>query len=159
WTYNHIGALQMRSLRPLPAERSQRLALEVLDALVKEDAKNPAVRHARARAYHDLSVSLFPRNRLDGVSARQKAQAILEELANEFPAVPDYRAELAELLIAFPVPGRLPFPKLGRDLEKRCSRALDLANELASKYPAVPEYQALQARCRTRLGMGQLAAG
>ena len=158
-THSSIGALQWRLLRPLPAESSQRKALEVLAELMQEDPDNPSVRHAQARAYHDLSLSFLRRNRPEAATARQQAQEILEQLAAEFPAVPDYRAELSELLISFPPLGRIPFAKMAREMEKRYQRAIELCADLVGKYPAVPEYQALHARCRTRLGVAQQAAG
>ena len=73
-----------------------------------------------------------------------------EELAADFPAVPDYRAELAEMLLSsFRRFSQLKAPK---EAEERFGRAVALADELVAKNPAVPDYQALQARAKGRLG-------
>src|SRR5262249_11075210 len=55
--------------------------------------------------------------------------------------------------------GPKPMMKMARDLEKRCSRAVELSEDLVQRYPAVPEYKALLARARQRLGLIKMYRG
>jgi serine/threonine protein kinase len=153
---NLRGAVEVRQLRLPDAEASQRAALGLLGGLIEEDKKHPDYRHLFARATHDLAVVLRMQERR-GEVAPLWAQALeaLEKLAGDFPSVPDYRAELAEMLLVFQPrpPGAFRTPG---EVNERLERAVALAVELNGKYPAVPEYQLLLARARTRLGQAQL---
>jgi serine/threonine protein kinase len=155
--HNLLGTLHLRMQKLDPAEESQRTALGLLAKLVEQDARRPEFRHTQARAYHDLSLVLRLRDHWDEAGeASSKALAILEALAADFPTVPDYRAELAEILLA--IHPRL-LPRWPGEAPRRLARALELAGELAVRHPAVPAYQLLRARAQQRLGGAQVARG
>ena len=156
--YNLQGVVELRTLRFAQAEKSQRAALKLLEQLVGEESENPAYRHTLARVYNDLSIALLPRDRAESLKARNQAQTLLEKLVAEFPSVPEYQADLIELLIGTaPRPTFLIRPRV--ELESRYQQAVRLAENLAGKNPNTPDYQALYARARTRLGQIQLQGG
>jgi tetratricopeptide (TPR) repeat protein len=127
---------------------------EALAIMEKLDTKGPEARHLLARTYHELGMALPGP---EGHEGRRRSVEIMEALAKDFPQVPDYRAELAEGLLAMP-----PRPLLAGGpwaTEKRLRRAVDLANELTRAYPEAPECRALLARARQRLGANLAGQG
>jgi tetratricopeptide (TPR) repeat protein len=77
--------------------------------------------------------------------------AVRERLAADFPAVPEYRQELAR--------GQRELGILLRDVRKRAEaeavyrQALALQERLVADFPDVPEYRGDLARCRNCLGV------
>jgi serine/threonine protein kinase len=150
-TRNLFGSLLWHTGQADEGEQNHRLALELLKDLVRQDPANPHYRLAQARGYRNLYAILSLKgNPRKAVAARRQAITILDQLAKDFPGVPDYRYELSEVLMGSPAEGR--GERCHRDVERQLRRAVDLTGELAVGFPAVPEYQALRARTLQKLG-------
>lgn len=124
------------------AEEHLRQALELAQALVAKDAKNPDYRLALARSYENLALARQPRRERDqALEANQTAIGLLKELAAEFPSVALYRQELAEAYLMSRGFSRLMLSDV--DARPRIAQAQTLAEQLHADYPQVPEYTLL----------------
>jgi tetratricopeptide (TPR) repeat protein len=88
---------------------------------------------------------------VEAEEACQRAVTVLEKLADEFPNVPQYRADLAS---CHNQRGSL-LRELGKPPESEMSlrQALAILNKLASEHPAVPRYHRDLAICHNELGL------
>jgi tetratricopeptide (TPR) repeat protein len=93
----------------------------------------------------------------DTSEAERLLQALvgnLEELADDFPDVPQYQYALADALCL-----QLPGPRgVAPVSEGQARRAVDIASRLASTYPWMSNYKALLATAHARMGSAQVDA-
>jgi tetratricopeptide (TPR) repeat protein len=88
--------------------------------------------------------------RADAEQHYRKAMTLQEKLASDFPAVPEYRRELATSHNNLGI----VLKNLGKsaEAEQQYRQALALQEKLASDFPAVPLYRSDQAHSRNNLG-------
>jgi tetratricopeptide (TPR) repeat protein/tRNA A-37 threonylcarbamoyl transferase component Bud32 len=157
-THALLGGVLARTGRLDGAEQHYRDGLDMLTCLRAEDRANPDYRLVQARAHRALYFVLWFRGRYpEAWAARWRAIAVMHRLAEDFPAVPDYRYELGEVLIQLVAGGG--GPRHDGSAERQLRRAVGLARELAAAFPAVPQYQALHGRSLQRLGAFLQASG
>jgi serine/threonine protein kinase len=133
-----IGDLRQRKENELNRE-----ALQLLEALVKEDAENTSYRLALAHALRD-QVRL-ERQRGDRVAAEEALEqsiALLEKLVQDYPNSNKFLYELAETLVLVG-----PF----RSMESSLPRALEISEKLISANPSNPAYLSLKAMALVRM--------
>jgi tetratricopeptide (TPR) repeat protein len=142
---NNLGKLLAADDRWDEAEQTFR---EVLN-LVADTERLPGPRWQHARASYNLGTFPWLRTHFIGevtnaevagsLEKFQSARMMFERLREEFPDVPNYREELANVYTFL---GRFYRGKAGQaDLE----RALGLSSELADRFPNVPKYRMLSA--------------
>jgi tetratricopeptide (TPR) repeat protein len=88
---------------------------------------------------------------------RKEAQALLEELVEQFPNVPEYRFDLSETLALMDLRGPFFSFPASPGLEKDFQEALRLSKELVTEHPNVPDYKFSKANIHYRLGLLQKA--
>jgi serine/threonine protein kinase len=147
---------QMEQLRRELYEDALRFNREFLE----ERNADPAVRAATARSYRQLGyIYRFLRDRGKAVAVLNKAIALFEELAAEFPGQPEFRRELAQSSIHLVEAVDLDADKSRvPDAEKTTLRAIRLYDTLTAEFPHVPEYRAGLARSYWILGNVQAHA-
>ncbi|MBM4068429.1 MAG: serine/threonine protein kinase [Planctomycetes bacterium] len=89
--------------------------------------------------------------------AYQRAVAMLEKLAEKFPAEPRYRSELMLTYLLEDMPAS--DPEQLRAAEQRLARAVIVAGRLVADDPESVAYSCLEARCQARLGVIQHQRG
>jgi tetratricopeptide (TPR) repeat protein/tRNA A-37 threonylcarbamoyl transferase component Bud32 len=127
-------------------------ALKFYQQFLEDQDPAPRVRREVGRAYErgGRIYSMLRRHAEAGAVYRRGA-ALLEELAADFPAVPEYRAELAHILIDLGTllkeAGQLP------EAEAVYERALDLQTKLVEDGAGVAEYRSTRALILRDLGV------
>lgn len=124
-------------------------AIDLLQTLTDE-FPNPEYRHQLAICYRDMPPhhgGPFGRPSGDG---RDKAAAILEELADEFPDIPEYRHDLCKTYAAVPR-GRLLRPEDAESAERQLRKAMEISNRLVAEHPNVADYQTSQVHVSHKL--------
>jgi tetratricopeptide (TPR) repeat protein len=154
---NRMFTRVAQDLEHIPRMEKMRRAL-LEDALgfyrgfLQVKSSDPVVRSETARAYMrvaqiDEILGRFP----EAVEPWHQAEALLEDLAQEFPAIPDYRRDLAfchrELCY---VMGQLGQPD---DCLERRRTEFRIRERLAAEFPGVPDYRRELARCHTELAL------
>jgi tetratricopeptide (TPR) repeat protein len=128
-------------------------AIAVLDALVREHPENPDYRFLLALCHRQAKFShRWGRDGADVADWQQSVQT-LEQLANQYPDVADYRYELSVTdaenhLGLFPWERRTATPS---DAEQSLLKALDQSNWLVAHNPNIAEYARTQAVILARL--------
>ena len=117
-------------------------AVRLLEELVSEHPNVSAYRHLLARCYRDL-----PRKSSEGQASagnRGKALAILQQLADEFPSVPDYSYDLlmAYAAVDFQAASLTKSNYHAAEKDLRCAALI--AESLVAGHPSVPEYESAQ---------------
>ncbi|MHC5063650.1 MAG: tetratricopeptide repeat protein, partial [Planctomycetota bacterium] len=129
-------------------EEQHRRAMTLAEELLQADPDNPELAFLRARSKRFLAQALFRRGEVEAASALlAETKLILEELAELFGEVPDYRQELIESLIMVAA----LHPQTGQAQEKG-REAVEAARDLATAYPESPRYSELLARSLRHLG-------
>jgi tetratricopeptide (TPR) repeat protein len=117
-------------------------ALEFYQGFLKQKGTDPLVRHETARAYHRVGSINMMLGRLDQTEAPlRQAVALLQQLAADYPAVPEYRSDLAaahELLGVLFSDNLLRRPQAC--LESTLA-ALAISRKLAADFPNRPEFR------------------
>jgi eukaryotic-like serine/threonine-protein kinase len=110
-----------------------KLAIAILEPLVKEDPKNPSNRYLLAQCYREeIGPAGGPLPEID------KAEQLLRALVADFPNVADYRFELADTCSMLDV-RNLP-PEDFRRAELRLRSALEQSADLVDGHPYAPDY-------------------
>jgi len=140
---NNLGKLLYATGRLDAAETELRAAL----AMVQDPPTLPGERWQSARAKHNLGGLLAKRGLLakqgtmaeEGLKLLRAAQDQLETLTQEFPAVPQYRQELASVCLQLgqlEEKARQPTQALGH-----LERALQLLKKLVADFPDLPDHR------------------
>jgi serine/threonine protein kinase/tetratricopeptide (TPR) repeat protein len=134
------------------AEQNLARAVGVLDGLLEEHPTVPAYRHLLALCYREKSSrgTGTPRFEIDWPE-RQKAIDLLEQLAKQFPHVPEYRFDLSQTLALMDVRGPPMFFLKSAVTDKNLQEALKLLRDLVAEHPNVPDYQLCKAQIHHRL--------
>ena len=127
-----------------------------MEQLVAEHPDVAEYRLALARAYrrhHPIPTKSSHERRRGWF--RTEAVTIIEELAEEFPQVPDYQCELSETLAAMSLESSGfagAFKLEGHSKhESQLRRAVELAERLTYEYPEIPRYRGALARSQKDL--------
>ena len=148
---NNLGSLLAAGHRWDEAETTFREVIKV----VADTESLPGSRWQHARATYNLGILPWLRTLDSGEAAKnaqaagslekiQSARMVFDRLREEFPEVPSYREELANVCTFL---GRLD--RGGKAGQANLERALGLASELADRFPNVPKYCMLPASvCR-----------
>jgi len=134
-------------------EQHLRDAVTVLLSLNQQDSQVPDYRYLLARCYRELFSLFTSRDQARADDALEKATLLMEDLAREFPEVPDFQYDLIETYTALDTRGaylrneRLPVT------EKRLRKALGISVKLVEEHPNVPQYLESLAQLRRKLGM------
>lgn len=117
------------------AHQCFQLAIQWLEKVV-EQSPEPEYRLALARSLHGYARLPTDRHRRGwNRRARDQAIEILEQMVEEFPAVPDYQCELSENLLT-------GLPSLdANQRSQRIDRALKIAQSLFRQHPSIPRYR------------------
>ncbi|MEX0641790.1 MAG: protein kinase [Pirellulales bacterium] len=119
-------------------------ARDILEKLTKAQPEVAERRADLARAYQHLAARLpLIRQKKEAVAAAREGLALREQLVAEFPAVPQYRAELAYSSVQY---GSFIVAQNRPDAEKLYRRGLDLSESLAREYPGTLLYDQQFAR-------------
>lgn len=150
-TTNNLGLALRLMGQTDEARRSHSKAVRILESLTHAHPQNADYRLALARAYRVYFPFTGRYRPADRARVRTEGIRILRELVREFPAVPDYRCELSELLATVNLftRGFSRTSQQTQDLEQ----AVALASELCESYPSIPRYRAVLARTRRQLAM------
>lgn len=133
-----IGDLRQRKENELNRE-----ALQLLEALVKEDAENTSFRLALAHALRDqVRLERQRGDRAAAEEALEQSIALLEKLVQDYPNSNKFLYELAETLVLVG-----PF----RSMESSLPRALEISEKLISSNPSNPAYLSLKAMALVRM--------
>jgi serine/threonine protein kinase/Flp pilus assembly protein TadD len=128
------------------------------EKLIQPGRAEPAARFQTGKAYRRVGILQSELKQYDkAAEALEKAGFLLDELAKESPAEPQYRWELAQ---AYRWQGQVwPNRKVPQRAEAAQAflRAAALAEELAAQSPSNPDYRMHAATCRVSAG-GVLAA-
>ena len=142
-----------------PVQRAFLLkALRFYEEFAQDPRTEPAVRRKAGEAYRRLAaihhkLGDYPK----AAEADVRALAVFEQLVADFPAVPDYREDLARA--CFGCGQHLSVTSRFQDAEQTYARALALWEELMADAPALPRYRHNQAQCRNHLGSLLLRTG
>jgi serine/threonine-protein kinase len=156
-SHNALGRLLGECGRPKLAEKSYREALGLCERLTAEFPAVAEYRLELARSHRNVGVLLsltLPTPKAERARQAEKAlrQALglCERLAADYPAVAEYRQELARCHTNL----GLLFSNLHRsaDAEAAFRQGLRLREQLAADYPAVPSYRQELARSQNFLG-------
>ena len=153
---SNLGVLLLDWGRYAEAETLLRQSLRLREELAAASS-GPAARLDMARGQDNLGLLLAAVGRGDEAEqAFRKAIDVLQRLKDEYPAVPDYRQELAV--------GYIDLGNLWRDTkpvkaEEFYRQALALRTALVADFPTVPVYRQEQAAAFHSLGFVLQAAG
>ncbi len=152
---NGIGSLMQQANDPAKAEEAFAAARDLRQRLVDEFPGNAEYRQHLADSHTNLASLLrLPgdhRRTTDAVAALRQALFHRQKLADDFPDVPDYRAELARTRNY--LGGQLIFINDHDGAEKAIRQALDVQEKLAAQFPAVPDYRRDLAATYDHLGL------
>jgi tetratricopeptide (TPR) repeat protein len=145
--------------RPAQVDRDfLQKGMSFYEKLIQPGRAEPAARFQTGKAYRRVGVLQWELKQYDkAAEALEKAGALLDGLAKEFPTEPQYRWELAQ---AYRWQGQvLPNRKIPQRAEaaQAFRRAAALAEELAAESPSNPDYRMHAGTCRVSAG-GVLAA-
>lgn len=136
-TINNLYAEKKKDIR-----EANRLAIDILLKLIKDDPDNSKFQLELSRAYQDrVRISRQAKDQTIASQAFVSAQEILEQLVEKHPNNPAYRFELADLLCNL--------EKTGNGYSNPYAAAR-VAKELVDKWPSISEYQALYANAQAR---------
>jgi serine/threonine protein kinase/tetratricopeptide (TPR) repeat protein len=135
-----------------PAERAfLERALERWQAFAAARGEGGLARSLRAEGAHRVAVL---RSKLgqgeEAVQGYREAIALLEGLAKDFPAVPEYRARLSSSHNALGI--LLEHRGQESDAAASYRRALELQEKLVADFPAVPKYLQLLSNSHNNMG-------
>jgi serine/threonine protein kinase len=125
--------------------------LRFYDQFAEQNVTNPSLQLEAAKAYRrirDIQERLGQAEKAEVVD--QRAIAILQKLAVEFPAVASYRYELAKTYALFNT--RSTEPGVLEKNEQRLRRALEIQEGLTAAFAGVWKYRASLARMYGKLG-------
>jgi tetratricopeptide (TPR) repeat protein len=146
---------------PASAEEHFQQALAIRQKLASEFPAVHAYRGELAASYHNRAIwqaALGQRTGPDSAEEHyQRALTLREQLASEFPALPDYRKDLAinhtNLAVLLTDLGRRTGPN---SADEHNRRALAILKALADEFPGVPAYRQALAGTHTNLGLALL---
>jgi serine/threonine protein kinase len=173
--YGHELALAYLNLSLVQARRdveralaTNGAALGLLRPLATQTPPNPDWRHELAVLYNNRALLLLLAGRQAGGDARRRAALIgrakganrrahmlSDQLTQDFPSVPDYRKELANI---FNTRGAIYYPTDKAEAERAWQEAAALWRQLAERDSAVPDYRAKLAETVGNLGLVSLQA-
>ena len=130
WSYGRIQE----------AAAGYRKALEILVRLVGDNPADAYDRESLAYLYNNLSVVLGPDGMVDRDRYGRLAIRLREQLASDFPNVPEHQHTLSSLYDLLAV--RLNQQGLWEQAEKDWRRALEIRGRLVQRFPDVPAYRA-----------------
>ena len=140
----HLGSLQFIPTNLTEAEKSHRRGLDLLEEIIKAAGDGPnSVQYREDLADgltalgHDLGKKCLQRPE-EAVDADRKALTIRERLAAEFPAVPEYRHQLAQSLKGL---GNHDWTSAGCRKRSRFIARIDSLQKLSGEYAAEPRYR------------------
>ncbi|MCU0728217.1 MAG: serine/threonine protein kinase [Planctomycetes bacterium] len=123
-----------------PRRDSSQEAVEILTALLRETPDDPDCRFLLVRAHRARVLAAKREEDLDAAeTALDSAIAGAEGLVRDFPEVPAFEFELAELL-ATEIGG-------GSGYGARMDRAVETCMRLLAAHPEMPEFQSLAGSC------------
>lgn len=144
-TFSYLGQAQWLMMHHVRARQSHRRSLMILERLVEQRPQDLSYQLALATAYRAYLPFAGGRNHEERNRIKTAGIGILENLAEQYPDVPDYRCELAEMLAA--TQQRAPW-QWSSDLQiEQIQRGIELARELSQQYPTIPRYSAVLALC------------
>ena len=140
-TNSNLGHSQWLMLRYDEAKQSHRQAVSLLESLVQRAPDDASYRLALASAYRTYLPLASSRGR-DGEQQRIRAAgiAILEELVQDYPNVPDYQCELSEMLTVTSYRSR--GSRSGKEPVTRIQRGIEVARQVSLAHPSIPRYRA-----------------
>jgi eukaryotic-like serine/threonine-protein kinase len=164
---SNLGVLLLGFGRYTEAETLLRQSLQLREELAAPSQPSPAAGGGQgggagarldvARGQDNLGVLLAAVGRgEDAQHAFQQACDLLQQLKQEYPAVPDYRQELA---VSFNHLGNLWRDTRPKESEKAYRDSLALRKSLADDFPTVPLYRQELAASYHSLGFALQAAG
>ena len=136
-----------------------REAVTVLLSLNQQDSQVPGYRYLLALCYRELFSLFTSRDQARADDALLKATRLMEELAGDFPEVPDFQYDLIETYTALDTRGGYLRNEPLTVTEKRLRGALDISVRLVEAHPNVPQYLESQAQLRRKLGMALQGLG
>lgn len=127
--------------RSIADMRNLEAAIALLESLEAESGNQPRVQHLLAICLKAIASGPFFPKQPDEKAAEERALAILSELAEEHPNVPEYLQSLAETLAGLDTmpDGAISSEDLAA-AERRLRKALAVGTDLVSQHPYVPEY-------------------
>jgi serine/threonine-protein kinase len=154
---NNLANLESRT-DSVQAEHRYRKILDLLAGLDRTRAALPGARWQVARASNNLASIVASKGEAKSALALLiTARDELDRLSAEFPAILQYRRELASI---FNNLGRLGRDREQTDLASESfHRATGLLEPLAAKYPEVPDYRQNLAIDEFQLNLLKVAAG
>jgi len=126
-------------------------ALPFFQKLVEQESSDPELRGSRGQAYHRLASLRFQMgDRENAVADYRRALEILEPLAAEFPAVPQYRQDLASSHVDY----GYALARLGQraEAEDLFREAISLQEQLVAEFPTELQHREDLARGHSGLG-------
>jgi len=145
----NLANLLRQTGRPAEAESSCRRALDLFTRLAAEDPK-PSYRECEAKAFLNLAALLAHRDPVKAQALYQRALDLQTRLAADCPAVPEYRAEQADIQNML---GELLAEGRERVAAVESFRqAQELGEKLVKDFPEVPDYRNLLAHILANLG-------
>jgi serine/threonine protein kinase/Flp pilus assembly protein TadD len=127
-------------------------AVEFYQGFLQQKSRDPQMRWEMARAYTRVGViHNILGNRPDSETAMRQAVALLEKLSAEFPAVREYREDLA--YSRSELAGRLMDANKHEERLEVCRLVLSDYKTLVADFPTVPRYHELLASAHTGLAM------
>jgi len=123
--------------------------ISALAPLQQANAAGPRYRHLLGLCYRQRFYATAESQPAAARAALDEAIETLQQLATDFPRVPDYQSDLSETYAAVAESRYSLYPS--QVVEERLERALDLAADLVQRYPDVPRYTMAQALFSHRL--------
>ena len=147
------GPRERRAPEPISGERQDNLAKAVtlLKKLAVSQSDNPEYQHLLALCYLEgATVADEPGSETKG--GDERAIAILQNLVEVFPNIPDYAYDLSEAYAQMHIPEPPIPPEVENTVEQQYRKALALLEKLVVEHPDVPDFRASEARIHHKLG-------
>ena len=138
---------------PISSERQDNLtkAVTLLKDLSASEPDNPEYQHLLALCYLEgAPVTDEPGSETKG--GDERAIAILQNLVEAFPNIPDYAYDLSEAYAQMHIPEPPIPPEVENTVEQHYKKALALLEKLVVEHQDVPDFRASEARIHHKLG-------
>ncbi len=145
--HESIADLLTKQNRHQEASDHYRQAIELIEQALQLVPGEPALRYALAGAWQNLALSSSDFDLSS--AARKKKLEITRSLVSDFPADPEYKAELADALKDWAKV--LAAKDREREAEQLFRESIQLTDALITDFPETWEHQRLFARSRTQL--------
>jgi serine/threonine protein kinase/Flp pilus assembly protein TadD len=139
--YNNLAVIRLEQNDPGPACKLLEEAIAHQRLAVQADRRNSEYRTFLRNQLENLTLARAHLGQLrveDGRSAFREILALGEELAKEFPAMPDYQAELAGSYHHW---ANLTKHFDAAEAKQAYNRSQEIYGRLVSAFPTVPQYQ------------------